>query len=454
MRAQIYIIIPLLFKIKIFDMLSRFLLFFILGFFSLQLLYAQYRIEKTLPFTLDTISKDALFNGDNIKHYFTSSDSEIKILKFTESLKSNSAEIKVISLENNSLILKHSFEFPEGITSLSDFILIENKQLYFVAHKQLLLYDIGKGKFENTNDTLPVAFGSFSNLQKINDQFILLYDVYPYHPIDGLGSLQLYIYDYLNDKIVQAKTIPFEGVTFGNAVNKWIRVINEEIFVVSPFSGKVVSFDVKLNEKRNYYLKIEELNSEINNQFQNEKDSVRIINNNIILKEHEEMLAKYGENYFEKHQNKIKFLKNPYYSKEKVSERLSELQNQYFYLDKLFAFDDKQMIVTMLRPGYKFEFKDLYFVNISNGDITDSIIAWRCEIPKAGVIRKKEDYFPLNLNLNRMNEPFFYKKKMYAAFDYSFDLFKEGTKKEIDKSIFKWTNENSKLWSIGIYALD
>jgi len=92
-------------------------------------------------------------------------------------------------------------------------------------------------------------------------------------------------------------------------------------------------------------------------------------------------------------------------------------------------------------------------VNIHTGAIEQSYPEWRTGSSRENQITKMEDFYTVDLINSYLYEPIFYQNKVYKQSPYPAHLFKEGTKKEIDKIIFSWQQKNPSQWFLFQYDL-
>lgn len=364
------------------------------------------------------------------------------------------SENNVLTLKKNhkggyffySYSLKNKTKSPsfpiQTTVSINDFELL-NSQLFYCTSSSLFFdFDL---KTKKEHQLLQKVINrSFSKIERIDNQTLLLYDLYPYHPYDGKSQVYLYVFDIKKKKITDSSMVDFEGISLGNIVHQWLRVVNKNIYLVAPLSGQVKVYNSKLKQIDNYLLPILKKELKQNKSFVDYMDN----NKKIADKELLDFRNEKGEKYVM--QNKIQ---SSYYEKDALLKRMDTLRKKYHYIEKVFTYNDSTIILTIYRPEYLVEFRDVYFFNLNQKKITDSIIAWRCEPQKDGIIKHIENYFTVDLINSYLIEPFFYNGKVYAKSIYPIELFQNGTKKELDQKYFQFSLKKPVIWTLLEYTI-
>lgn len=323
---------------------------------------------------------------------------------------------------------------------ITDYCLLPNDQMMFIHYTGLSIFSLEDSKFLRV---LPNTKG-LRNVTRLNDSLFLLYEVYPFHPFDGPSLVQLQVYNAYQQGITYEKDVPLEGLSLGNAISQWLQVVNGNIYIVAPLTGRITVYDRTLSEAGRLQIDIPAIMDPVNRRFSYYMDSCK-------KNMDEELIAlkkEKGEAYFQTHE-----VISSYYNKDALRGRLDSFQKHYTYVEKLFTFNDSTIAVSVTKPEYGMKYRDVYFFNVDEGRVTDSIIKWRTYPPAQEIITRLEDYFTVPLPADAMKEPFFYKGKVYSATAYPVSLFKIGTDKEINSAIYKWQQTNINIWSISGYQL-
>ena len=212
--------------------------------------------------------------------------------------------LEALNLRDNTLKKKLEFTFRGSI--INDFIYANGE-----------LWILGDGKLYSAKDTqciirwMPSARHSVERLSYINDDQFLMYSIYPFHPLDGVDSLQLYIYDMKTNKLSRHANHRFEGISIANIIKNWLTIVNEDtISICDPLTGKIVSFDLDLNIIDSFILDIDEFRNGTNTEFVNFMDNEKSNTDLEILK------------LSELHKNETVSIVSDYYSKEGLLARM------------------------------------------------------------------------------------------------------------------------------------
>lgn len=390
-----------------------------------------YQLTQTIKAVSDTVP-----DYDFMDFSFKKTGKEVLILQKNHS---NGYFFSSYSLDSN----KRSNIFNLNIShSIKDFQFINDQLFYCYFPANLTRYNLKTNEEERLLQEVPGR--RFSKMEMINDNFLLLYNLYPFHPYDGETKVYLYVYDLKKKGIADSLKIDFEGISLGNIVHHWLRVLNEKIFLVAPLTGFVQIYNSKLKLEDSYFLPLPGFDIKKNKGFIDFMDNERKSANEELLQIRESK----GEKYIK--ENKVI---SSYYNKGTLMKRIDSLRENYRYIEKVFTDNDTTIIYTAYRPEYQMEFRDVYFFDPIKKEIKDSIIAWRCAPIKEGVIKYPENYFTIDLINSYLIEPFFFKGNVYTREIYPIELFEQGTKKELDKIYFQYSLKNPVVWTLLEYAI-
>lgn len=326
--------------------------------------------------------------------------------------------------------------------SLKDYIVIGDIIYYYSAliedetsFSALYQYDLKENK-ENILTVFEKGY-DFSKIEILNDSLVLLHNIYPFHPADGLAKAQLYIFNVRSNQITHKKHIDFEGISFANIVHEWVYVNNGNVYVVMPFSGGIKKYDAALNLIEQKDLTLPSIEFHKSKEFANYWDH---------------LLYDVIDLYYQNENNDL----YAFFSKESIQERMTQLREQHIYIEKIMPYDEHTFILSLYQPAtYQKELRDLFFIDHKTLEVKHVIEDWRAMAPiNEQVLNQVEDYFTIDLGNSRLVQPFFYKDKVYTIMHYPISLFEQGlTKKEMDLKIFRWRKENQLQFGIGVYQL-
>lgn len=363
-------------------------------------------------------------------------------------------DVQVIDFNLDSNKVQHHWKFDLPVEYLpnTDFC-IHNGNFYFAQiistanHKHstsaLFCYNL-----KNKKISIYSADGknSFRQIHLLNDSLLLLSDLYAFHPADGIAKAQLYIYNLHKNKVTYSRHLDFEGISISNIVNQWINIIAGEICIVTPLTGKLVFFNNQLIEKDSLQINLPFLNTPANKNFIYSLDSFLASD----IHDYNEFIKSKSPDFLKNHSIQLDFFRG----KGEVAHRIQELRNQHSYIEKVLPYNDSIFILSVYRPKLKLNFRSLYFVNIKNGKIQDSIPKWRCISPENGKIKKMENYFTVDLGNSHLIEPLFYKGNVYFYSTFPTTLFTPGlSTDEMNNKLFNWEQKNKHIWELLEYKV-
>lgn len=283
---------------------------------------------------------------------------------------------------------------------LNDFVFIDST-IYsygfnykgFVSNNVLYKIDL-----RNKKESKLLSFNkkkSIKNIEKINQNLLLLYSIYPNHPGSGFNKAEFYIYDIKKNKIIKEKLIDFEAVVIGEIVHEWVYVDDENIYIVFPLSGKLQKWNSDLNLVKEYELHL----------------------NNIDFSKNAEFIQVWNKEYQKSYDSYKNILSNknlPFFDKATITEKVETLRNKSDYIEKIMDFNDSVFAISVYKANYQKEFRDLYLIDKKSMDVIKFYPKWRAmRSNKNDVIESFEDFITVDLGISKIVQPFFYKDNAY-----------------------------------------
>ena len=284
----------------------------------------------------------------------------------------------------------------------------------------------------------------YSTIEGLNERTALAFELYPFHPFSAEDKLHLYIVDTENPKVIFEKHLDFDGVSLSNIVQRWVSYSNKEVFVVSPFKGLVDVYDFSLNKIDSIPLEINGIGIPSTIHFAKRQDAIKKQTDSVLLS----LKEKYGSD------SSFNFVSS-YYSKDELTKRMDSLRRHHSYIERIFHFNDSIQLLSIFRPEYGDEFRDVYVLNVNTKVLTDSIIRWRSKAASDIVFETPSQYFMVDLKVNYPSSPIFHNGMVHILTDISSKWFQSGTKKEINEHIFRVKNKyKTKQWFLRSYSLE
>ncbi len=452
----------MLLTLKLLLNMNKFITAIILLFIGIHTsLSAQYKFAAQLPSPVLEISNEEVMDGVRGEVMYEREDNVLNVLSVKVLLDKTEFELKQYDLDSEELIGQHSYYLNESIDRVRSFYYNQQQnKLYLLINDRLLIFDHHEMQALQVIDVST----SYAHMDKMNN-CLLLHQAYPYHPLDGKQDIYFLTFDMNTQSLSEVKYLPLEGVVFGNAMNRWIRVINDEIYITSPFSGVIHVYDDSFKKRRDLEIKIEGLNEpntlsfldQFNQRFQAETS--QILNEDVYLKE------KYGEDYLldeEKLMKDKKMFKevekrisSDYFSKSGVDYRMRALQSNHSYIEKLLPYDAEAFIISIWRPENGWAYRDLYFIDNKTGEVIKTIEKWgNHPDEKLEEYQALEDFFVVPISYSRYKEAIFYKNNAWVDLNFPIEVFESGEKKRVDKNIYQWTRKNGKQWIMSKYIIE
>lgn len=399
--------------------------------------YAQdYEFQSIIDFDIDLNLKD------QFSYRFKNVENKINILTPKDQGSLDELLLSIYNLNEQQIENEWKITNSKLNQRVSDYAVLNNELYYYSGINRrdhtvsaLYKYDLDTKK-ERRLVKLKKRL-SFNNIDVINDSLILLHQIYPFHPADGIAKAQLFIFNVNSNEITDQKLIEFEGISLGNIVHEWVYINNNEIYLCSPFSGIIEKYDIRLKLLERKSMNLPDVDFTESKAFAQQWDS--------LLKESNQIFIKDKKNF-----------SLPFFGKAKIHERMTQLRKQHVYIEKIMSFDEHTFLISLYKPSTnQKEFRCLFFVDNITFEVKRIIPNWRAMAPSnEETLHRVEDYFTIDLGNSRPLQPFFYKGKIYTINYYPISLFEASlTKKEMDVKIFRWRKENQLQFGIRIYQL-
>ena len=123
----------------------------------------------------------------------------------------------------------------------------------------------------------------------------------------------------------------------------------------------------------------------------------------------------------------------------------------------IFDWEGSTKILSIFRPDYGSNYRDLYFWDFRDKRVKNVIKKWKCNnnIFSNKTVANVADYFTVDLLNSYLIEPVFYKNYIYFNSGYPVKLFSVDKKEEIDNQLFKWENmQKNEQWFLNRYKFD
>lgn len=435
-----------------------FLVFLLVGFqFNSK---AQYEFSTQINEPVLKISKEELFDAAKGNVTYQIEGDTLQVLSLKSFLNYSTIELKLFNLKTEIFEKTYTYHFDESIDRINSFYYDEKQSKLYLLSSQFLIV------FKNNKiDSLEIIDlkDSYTHMDKLNNE-LLFYFANPGHPFDVKHEIYFLKYNLSQGTLSDIKHLPLETLVFGNALNRWVRVMNDEIYIVSAFSGVISILDENFNLKRSFTIQLEGLNNTHMMGFLYASNEVLSKETERLLKEDAYLKTKYGENYFYQEEQMMKDRKmlrdiekrivSDYFSKSGVDKRMQALQSNHQYIEKLIPYNDSTFIISVWKPENGWMFRDLYFINNQNGLIEKEILNWGNQPnPNLETYQKVEEFFIVPIAYSRYQEAVFYKNEVWVEQLYPLEIFKEGNKKELDQKVYLWNRKNGKQWFMSKYIL-
>src|SRR5690554_1272739 len=449
----------MLLTLKLLLNMNKFITAIILLFIGIHTsLSAQYKFAAQLPSPVLEISNEEVMDGVRGEVVYNRNGDIMNVLSVKTYLDKTELELKQYDLDSEELIGQHSYYLDESIFRVNDFYYDHSQRfLYLLINRNLIvLKDTVQAKIIDLNL-------SYTHMDKLKDN-LLFYKAYPAHPMDGKHDIYFLKYNMFKQELSEVKHIPLEGMVFGNVMNRWIHVLNDEIYITSAFSGKIDIYNEFFNKSRSLDIKIDGLNNSNTMAFLDKYRQIFQAETFRILKEDAFLKEKYGVDYkltkqssSNKHIEKEyrKRIRSDFFSKSGVDHRMRALQSNHSYIEKLLPYDAETFIISIWRPENGWAYRDLYFIDNKTGKVKKTIKKWGNQPDeKLEEYQALEDFFVVPISYSRYKEAIFYKNNAWVDLNFPIEVFESGEMKIVDKNIYQWTRKNGKQWIMSKYIIE
>lgn len=424
-------------------------------------LSAQYKFVAQWPSPALEISNEEVMDGVRGEVIYNREGNVLNVLSVKVLLDKTEFELKQYDLDSEELVEQQSYYLNENSSRVNDFYYdYDQRVLYLLMSSNLIVF---KDSISDTAKIIDLDL-SYTHMSKLKNN-LLFYRAYPAHPMDGKHDIYFLKYNMLEQKLSEVEYLPLEGMVFGNVMNRWIHVLNDEIYITSSFSGVIHVYDNSFKKIRDLEIKIEELNKSNTLSFLDQFNQIFQAETSRLSKEDAYLKEKYGEDYLldeEKLMQDKNMLKevekrisSDYFSKSEIDYRMRALQSNHSYIEKILPYDAETFIISIWRPENGWAYRDLYFIDNKTGEVIKTIEQWRNQPDdKLEEYQKLEDFFVVPISYSRYKEAIFYKNNAWVDLSFPVDIFEAGAKKHVDKNIYQWSRKNGKQWIMSKYIIE
>ncbi|MEE1946419.1 hypothetical protein VRU48_14945 [Pedobacter sp. KR3-3] len=256
---------------------------------------------------------------------------------------------------------------------------------------------------------------------KLNDSLVLLYTLYNHHPADGGTGLFLNIFNVKKLRFEETVVHEFPGVILGNLSTNLVSADEHFIYAFAGLSGRVFKYDFKLNKV-----------SESTVRFLSDKEKSKNTNyetkiDSIIRHDRAELEHYANENKNSEYVSEV-------YSKDFIAQKIAEIRSDFSFIEKVFKWKNEEVILSVSRPGYEMDYRDLYRYNLKTN--RTYLIYKKFQTGRKKNLKIPEDYFVVDIINDKIIAPYFYKKQIYAIAYNDEKLFKSGAIDSLDLRLF------------------
>jgi len=334
-----------------------------------------------------------------------------------------------------------NFFYHDFIPTTNYDIIIGNNRLYIHDRQTQKNFFVDNNRAASLNNTTQCYYNKG---YLVNDSVACLYNIYSYHPFDGFPGLHLNLYNLHQKKFIKDTEYVFPGVALSPMINKWAYANDRNIFVVTPLTGILYKYNFELKLIDSIRIPIKWLSYEKNVAYQNHMDTLVYKDWDIL----HNVYMKYG------HDSGLKrpeLINSKVQTKDFISDVINNTRSNYEYIEKLVPYNDSIIIITMSKPGYALNYRDLLFYNINTNSIITEKIKWSCS--GQDTLTKFEDFFSIGISNSEPNTPYFYGKQIFSPTPYNPLLYKNGSADSLKRNIFHDELKNKYQWYLLEYQL-
>jgi len=298
-----------------------------------------------------------------------------------------------------------------------------------------------------------------SKVSAINDSLYLSYVFYDFHPKDGGTGLQLNIYNTSQRRITKSRTYRTPGIIAAPLVIEWAVATQDYLYSFAGLSFRGYKYDLNLNLVDSFSINglvdAEELKQNL--EYEKKTDKYIYHGHDTLL---HTLLALEKDSTLKDNSADINIYKN---AKDNISLSIQSLRSSKTFIEKARKLNNDLILLSVSRPGYQMEFRDVYWYQPSTNTIVKKAIKWRTGKKQQGneIIEKVEDYFPVDIITVPTFAPYFYHGAVYKVNIFNpetFKLCKENnticTKEIFDEQLFKQAKTHGYQWQISKYIVE
>ncbi len=394
---------------------------FILLLLCQSLCYGQYTVTEEIKTALVLNSTTDIDKG--VAYKFV----EDKLVFFFDIVKNDT-----------SYIVYNKLELATGRTIEQDTLLKPNKNftIYDIVATEHFWMAISSGSYIYKKKGETATFNSYPDFSKyfkkgylLNKNEVILYSIYDFHPADGKAGVFLNVFDINAGGITKSVVEHYAPVILSPMNNGWLTAGDNNIYVFSPLNDTVQVYNenLKLKAKK----KLAALGpDDVNKNLALEKmlDSTYSAER----KRMDAIVSKYPKDSLRYHVNEIQsdVLEKPY-----SWSLMQKVRKEYAFIEKAFIYDQQCIGITISRPEYKDNYRDVVIYDMKKDKVKKVFTKWQCKTDS--VIKRKEDFYTINLQRFEKRYPYFYKDKAYAVTLYDPQYFTTGTEEMVQEKFQK-----------------
>jgi hypothetical protein len=263
----------------------------------------------------------------------------------------------------------------------------------------------------------------------LNNNEVLLYSIYDFHPADGKAGVYLNIFDVRTERITKNVIEHFDPVVLSPMSNGWLVAKDNNIYVFSPLNDtvRVYNENLKLKDsKKLIFLKTEDVSKNLalekmlDSTYCAERQRMDII------------IAKYPKDSVRFHLDEIQ---SDVLEKAYTWKLMQQVRKEYTFIERTFIYNKQYIGITISRPEYDDNYRDVIIYDMKKNKVKEMFIKWQCKADS--VVNRKEDFYTVNLQRFEKRYPYFYNDTVYAVTLYDPQYFTTGAENIVQEHFQK-----------------
>lgn len=310
-----------------------------------------------------------------------------------------------------------------------------SKRDVIIGYKRLLVYNrIDKTIYRQDFDSVKFTAG-----YQLNDSIIVLSIIYSYHPGDGVSGINLATFNLNNHRIENIKRAFFPGTAMSHMGINWTFSSKDYFYAVTPMSGKIYKYDLKLNLMDSSDIPIAWSNKKSNVAFEKKADGILLRDWNRI----NNLYKKLGRDSIN---NNRSLISSDVFGKDFMSYVSDTVRAHYEYIEKVVPYNDSEVILSICKPDYHSQYRDILIYNFKENVIKKRYDKWQTY--RKDTVNRFEDYFFASVIFNRKCPPYFHNNRVYTCTLYNPALYTTGSKDSLDVTIANDIKKNGYKWHL------